>query len=171
VANRTGGKRTARSPSGTLNAANAAANTTATSDEFGFLPPDLISPCRELVKRYHAGEPQPWKWPVEIFWRADACVLLRHHSGLRTLFEQASRTRRAKPAKERQWHVVALVLACEILVRDLGGWSAQFPDAKRRAEKLFAEVSTDRGWLVDTYGYPTYDVHGRSAELPRPNTD
>ena len=132
-------------------------HTAAASGEFGFLPSELVSACASLVKHYHAEQLQPWKWPIEIVWRSDACVLLRHHSGLRALVEEACKTRRARPAKERQRRFAALILACEILARDLGGWGAQFPEAKHRAEKLFAEVPRNRGWLVDTYGYPTWD--------------
>jgi len=156
VENAGGSKPSPRASGRTLGASKTAAKITAAWSEFGFLPPELFSACRALVERYHA-RPQPCKSPAEIVWRSDAWALLRLHSGLRVLFVQACNTRKAKPAKERQENVAALILACEGLVRDFDGWGAQFPDAKLQAERLFAGVSRNRNWLMDTYGYPTLE--------------
>jgi hypothetical protein len=140
-----------------LSGSKAAAKVAAAWNEFAFLPPELFSACRVLVEHYHARQPASCKSPVEVVWRSDASELLRLHGGMKMLFKQACRTRRAKPAKERQENVAALILACETLVRGLGGWGEQFPEAKQQAEKLLGAVSERWVWLIDTYGYP---IHG-----------
>jgi hypothetical protein len=144
------GKRTARAPSRTFNIGSA-------WDEFDFLPPELVSACGVLVKRYHAQQAQLCKWPVEIVWRTHADELLRQNRTLRALFVRACRTRRSKPAKERQQNIAALILACETLVWDESGWGARFPEAKQKAEQLFGKVSKRRAWLSETYGWPAMD--------------
>lgn len=125
-------------------------------EQFKFVPDALIAACRVLIKRYHARE--PCVSAADVVWRSDARELLQHHRGLRTLFRQACKTRRANSAKEQQQQVAALILACEILTRDVGGWSAQFPEAKQKAQQLSAAASEKREWLVETYGYPIFDV-------------
>jgi hypothetical protein len=151
----TGGqKRIAGASSRTLSASKAAARFAVAWNEFGFLPPELVSACGVLVERYHAQQAQPCKWPVEIVWRSDADELLRHHRALKTLFDRGCRTRRANLAKELQEHVAALILACETLVQDEAGWGARYPEARASAVQLFAKVSDRRPWLMETYGCP-----------------
>lgn len=155
VENAGGGKRVARASSrGALSVKKAAAQIAAAWDEFGFLPPELVSACGLLVQRYHAHQAQPGDSVVKTVWLSDADELLRHHRALKILFGRACRTRRVKPAKERQETVAALILACETLVQDEAGWGRRFPEAKQKAEQLLAKVSKRRAWLIDRYGYP-----------------
>jgi len=149
-----GQKHIASASSRTLSASKTAAQIAAAWDEFGFLPPDLVSACAALVKRYHNQRAQPSKSPVEVVWCSDADELLRRHQALRTLFWRACRTRRAKPAEEMQQGVTALILACETLVQDEAGWGARYPKARASALQLFAKVSRRRPWLMETYGGP-----------------
>jgi len=149
-----GQKRIAGASSRTLSASKGAARITLAWNEFDFLPPELVSACGALVERYHAQQVQSCKWPVEIIWRSDADELLRHHRALKTLFDRACRTRRAKLANELQEHVAALILACETLVQDKAGWGARYPEARASAVELFANVSDSRPWLMETYGCP-----------------
>jgi hypothetical protein len=142
----------------TLSAAKARERLADAREQFEFMPNELIVACRVLIQRYHARKPSVS--PADVVWHSDTHDLLRHHRGLRTLFKQACNTRRAKLARERQEYVAALILACEILLRDSGMWSEQFPKAKQRAEQLFAAASKSGVSLIETYGYPISDVYG-----------
>jgi hypothetical protein len=145
----------------TLSASKAQKRLAYATEQLKFVPDELIAACLVLIERYHARE--PFVSAADVVWRSHAQELLRAHRALRTLFKQACRTRRAKPAKERQEQVAALILACEILVRDFGGWSAHFPEAKQKAKQLFAPVSKPRVLVINTYGYPIFDMYGSSA--------
>jgi hypothetical protein len=149
-----GQKHIASASSRTVSASKAAAQVAAAWDEFGFLPPELVSACGALVKRYHAQRAQSAKSPVEVVWCSDADELLRRHRALKILFWRACRTRRAKPAEEMQQGVTALILACETLVQDEAGWGARYPKARASALQVFARVSNHRPWLMETYGVP-----------------
>lgn len=152
-----GGKAIARASSRTLGASKVAARIAGARAQFGFLPPELISACGLLVQHYHRYHQQPSCSAIELVWLSDAHELLRQHEALRTVFEHACRTRRAKPAKERQETVAALILACETLAQDEKGWGARYPEARRSAMQFFAKVSDSRPWLIETYGYPALE--------------
>lgn len=87
-------------------------------------------------------------------WQADAHELLQAYPALKAAFEYACRTRQAKPAKEGQERVAAIILACETLLRDPSGWGARFSEARGTVVQLFAKVSDGRRWLIEIYGYP-----------------
>ncbi|HTW54167.1 MAG TPA: hypothetical protein VME45_19925 [Stellaceae bacterium] len=147
--------RTAPSSSRTLSAAKARKRLGSARDQFEFVPEELVAECLHLIQRYHAGK--PFGSVADVIWRSDAHRLVKDHPALRILFEYACSTRGAKLARQRQEDIAALILAAEILVREFGGWSAQFPQAKQQADRLFTKLSIDRGWLIGIYGYPTLD--------------
>ncbi len=48
--------------------------------------------------------------------------------------------------------IATLIVALEVLVRDIDRWGTRFPEAKRRAEKLLgAYPARPRIWLMDKY--------------------
>jgi hypothetical protein len=48
--------------------------------------------------------------------------------------------------------IAIVVVALEILVRDVDGWRTHFPDAKLEAERLLdASPGRMRAWLLDRY--------------------
>jgi hypothetical protein len=157
VGNAGGQKRNALASNRTLSASKAAAQIAAAWDEFGFLPPELVSACGVLVECYHVRQEHLCKGPVEVVWRSDADELLRYSRALKTLFGRACKTRGAQAAKKVQHNVAALILACEVLVQDEDGWAARYPKARESALQVFAKVSVSRAWLMETYGCPVLE--------------
>ena len=136
-----------------LNAAEGRQRLDRAREQLEFVPDELVVRCRQLIKQYHSRPASGA--PADALWNSDSRRLVEDDPALRILFRHACNTRDAKLARERQEGVTALILAVEVLVKEFGRWSAQFPEAKHNAERLFANVSRKRGWLIDLYGYPT----------------
>ena len=55
-------------------------------------------------------------------------------------------------ANNAMLRIATLIVALEVLVRDIDRWGTRFPEAKRRAEKLLgAYPARPRIWLMDKY--------------------
>jgi hypothetical protein len=115
--------------------------------EFSFVPEELAIKCGNLVNSYHALYGCT-RLP-DMLWHTDARELIDRHEVLRPILKHASKKRNAKRANNSLHAVAALIVALEVLIRDLAGWGTRFPDAQKKANKLL-DVSPfrPRVWLV-----------------------
>ncbi len=66
--------------------------------------------------------------------------------------------------------IATAIVAAEVLARDFSGWGKRFPSAKREADKLFADFSQQRVWLMDLYLYPPAGVRREPGDALEPST-
>jgi len=130
---------------------------------FRFLPKELTVKCRKLIESYHGmygyvGLP-------DMLWLSDARDVIECHRELTQIFKKASKARGAKRANDTFLFIATVIVAVEVLARDYVGWGKRFPAAKREAEKLLGDFSTQpRTWLLDLYLYPPLGVHRELAD-------
>ncbi len=136
--------------------------------KFGFVPNELAVKCRSLIESFHAmygyvGLP-------DMLWLSDARDIIECREDLADLFKRASRSRGAKRANDSFLTIATAIVAAEVLARDFSGWGKRFPSAKREADKLFADFSQQRVWLMDLYLYPPAGVRREPGDALEPST-
>jgi hypothetical protein len=121
--------------------------------DFGFAPNELAQKCRSLIESYHTLH--GYACLLDMIWLCGAQDFIARHEDFRSAFRSAVKQRVAKRANDSFVLIATTICALEVLVRDLAGWGARFPIARREAERLLAEdFGAPRLWLLDMYLYP-----------------
>ena len=139
----------------------------ARATDFRFVPDELAEKCRSLVESYHALHGRACL--PDMLWLCGAQDFIERHRDFRALFKDAVKQRAAKRANDSFVLIATTICAIEALVRDLAGWGARFPGAKRKAERLVAEdFGEPRLWLLDMYLYPQPHTRAAAADTAAP---
>jgi hypothetical protein len=119
-------------------------------ERFGFVPKELTSLCGVFVRRFHARN--GYAGLPDLLWRSQARSFIENDDQFAHVFKKACKTKSAKRANHASLSIATMIIALEVLVRDVDGWGARFPEAKRAAEALLgASMESQRPWLMDSY--------------------
>lgn len=128
---------------------------------FRFVPEELAARCRTLIKTYHAA--RGYSCLPDMLWHSEARAFIDDHEDLRRMFNSAAKTRCAKQTNNSLLFVATIIVALEVLARDISNWGARFPREREAAIKLLGVSPLhQRAWLVDRYLRPS---HGSSRPL------
>jgi|SRR6516162_4308672 hypothetical protein len=118
--------------------------------DFRFLPLELTSRCRQLIKAHH-GAKGYWNLP-DLLWDEETREFIAKQANLQLVFRRASITRSQKKALKGYILIITVLLSLEVLASDFAGWGRRFPMAKRMATAVLSKyLPTARTRLLDYY--------------------
>lgn len=118
--------------------------------DFRFLPRELTSRCRQLIKAHHGAK--GYSNLPDLLWHEETREFLAQQANLQLVFRRASVTRSQKKALKGYMLIMTRLLSLEVLASDFAGWGTRFPMAKREATAVLNKyLPTTRTRLLDYY--------------------
>jgi len=118
--------------------------------DFRFLPRELTSRCRRLIKAHHGAK--GYSNLPDLLWHEETREFIAQQANLQLVFRRASIARSQKKALKGYMLIMTLLLSLEVLASDFAGWGRRFPMAKRKATAVLNKyLPTTRTRLLDYY--------------------
>jgi hypothetical protein len=115
------------------------------------LPKELTDQCHSLITNFHLIHGH--ECLLKMLWQSDTRKVIEGDPYLSQMFRKASRTRRTKQAQSSLVRVATIIVALEVLARNLVSWGDYFPALREETErKLLGDPPIgERFWLTDEY--------------------